>query len=138
MQDPEPDPGLVYVNLRRDFPTREPAPPGRGRGLKRRAQATAPTAEQIGRQQCWCFVRQESCKGDQPPTVDSQVSKQNAGGTRQSRAIVTRAHAPRQYRVGCFGTDVAGAKGPSVLHGAQDRASPNFMGLTSFGLEIGI
>ena len=25
-----------------------------------------------------------------------------------------------------------------VLHGAQDRASPNFMGLASFGLDIGI
>ena len=24
-----------------------------------------------------------------------------------------------------------------VLHGAQDRASPNFMGLASFGLDIG-
>jgi hypothetical protein len=46
---------------------------------------------------------------------------------------------PRQYRVGCFGTDDAEAKGPSVLHGAQDRASPNFakLGLTSLGLEIG-
>jgi len=45
---------------------------------------------------------------------------------------------PRQYRVGCFGTDDAEAKGPSVLHGAQDRASPNFTGLASLGLQIGV